>query len=434
MCVRHLRNVIVILSAVALAAVCAARVDLDPANLSALRMVRIDVTVHEVAHTKGSELGIIWDWKANSGADLLDSAARFPIKADSRGNAVFSILDLKYGVLTAEVQAAMDRGNATVVSRPRVIVRDGQPAEIAAGNEVPFTTLSTIGNALPQSVETQYRQTGVTLNVTPRILPLGPAVEGATQPVQKIALLLRPSVSDITRTEKIQVVRSNASSEVYDLPVIAQRSVDSIVIVRDGQTLVLGGLLEERAQQRESGVPYLKDIRWVGMLFRSSNERTVTTEIIMYVTPTIVDPNQQLADAAGAAASVTGAAAASTTSATSSAVAAADTGPDDSNLVVVVGSRMYVETGGDTPFLGRRNKIVATGQVQNRSPQRVTDVMIEAALYDDLGNLLDVVNKQIGQLRGQQTRPFRVEFSSFDNHFRNTYIASEIRYKTYYNF
>lgn len=446
------------LGALAVALLCAATlapgkaVVGDSASLSSLRMVQVEAEIYEVAHTGGSALGVDWRWERREGStgDLLDSVAKFPIGIDEQANITVSVLDLKYGVLTATLQAAMDRGHARLLSRLHTWTRDGETGEISSGEQVPFTTLSTIANNLPQGLVTEYRQTGVTLQVTPRILPQTEVQVGdETRTVQKIAIQLRPSVSDIMRTERLEVMRADKKREVYDLPVIAQRSVETMVIVRDGQTLVLGGLLEERYDEMKQGVPWLSSVPVVGNAFKTTSTRSITTEVVMYVTPRIADPGsdylarvgQENAESAAPAPqpsqpqeTATGEAAAPEHVRNYATVPPSGEPTYSENLVTVEGARTFIETGGDTPYLGRRNKVVATANVLNRSDRRINDVMVEAALYDDLGNLIDVVVKRVGTLRGGQQRPFRLEFENFDENFNNVYIAHQVRYKTYFNF
>lgn len=417
-------------------------------SMDGLRMIRVEVEIYEVAYRERSDLGVEWNWVPAAGRNnnLLGSFSKFPLSINEQGSVSVSVLDLKYGILTATLQAAMERGNARLLSKPTIVTRDGQTAQVASGEEIPFTVLSTIANNIPQNMVTQYRQTGVTLQVTPRILPpVANEVTGATASPQKIALQLRPAVSDIMRIDRLTLATNNIK-KLYDLPVVAQRSVESLVVVRDGQTLVLGGLLEERYDERQQGVPYLKNVPVLGHAFKTTSKRSLTTEIIMYVTPHIMDPGKEFLEQAEArlaqsdaarhnAALVDhqhGAAAESDAKAveTATELAAAET-PATSELVVE-GARTFVETGGKTPFTGRKNKIVAVGQVHNRSSRRLGEVMIEAALYDDHGNLMDVVTKRVGQLSGGQERTFRIEFDKFDTNFNNAYIAHRVEYKTYH--
>ena len=159
-----------------------------------------------------------------------------------------------------------------VLSSPNITVRDGKSAGIVVGKEVPVITQEATSDiqkegssAIIRSV--QYRSTGVSLTVTPTIHARG-----------VVTLEIDQSV---TKAEK------TTSSDI-DSPTILNRSLNTEVVVGDGQTIVLGGLISDEGAEGESGVPFLKDIPLLGYFFKSQTRSTDRTELIIMITPRII--------------------------------------------------------------------------------------------------------------------------------------------------
>jgi general secretion pathway protein D len=165
-----------------------------------------------------------------------------------------------------------------VVSSPQLLVLDHQTAALQVGDQVPIITQSAVSVITPgapvvNSVE--YRSTGVVLLITPRVNSSG-----------LITLDIDQEVSDVKPT----------TTSTINSPTIAQRRIISSVVVQDGQTVALGGLIQDREQRARSGVPLLSDIPVLGLLFSSTTNADTRTELLVLLSPKIIRNGQDAQD------------------------------------------------------------------------------------------------------------------------------------------
>lgn len=161
-----------------------------------------------------------------------------------------------------------------VLSNPTLVVRDGVSASISVGNDIP-TIGSTVTNPLEsnnQQLQVDYRKTGVQLTVTPTINAQGLVV-----------------------MEIDQEISNNADSGpgVAGNPSFFERSIKTEVIAQSGQTVLLGGLISENKSNGKSKIPGLGDIPLFGSLFSSQSESTEKTELVVFITPRVIDSVDQ---------------------------------------------------------------------------------------------------------------------------------------------
>lgn len=163
--------------------------------------------------------------------------------------------------------------NVKVVSAPTLAVLNNQTARLQVGNQVPVRTQqsqSTDDANSPVISNIEYKDTGVILKVTPRINS-------------------NSDVSMDVQQEVSSIVADAASTEADALaPTISTRRIGSIVSVANGQTVVLGGLIQENQQNGRSGVPILQDIPLLGNLFSSTNNSRDRTELVVFITPRVI--------------------------------------------------------------------------------------------------------------------------------------------------
>ena len=165
-----------------------------------------------------------------------------------------------------------------VVSSPQVMVLDNQPAKLHVGDQVPIITQSSISNITDDSRTVnavEYRDTGVTLEVTPRINASG-----------LVTLEIAQEVSDVVATDTSGI----------DSPTIQQRQILSTVAIAGGQTVALGGLIRESSNDTRSGVPFLVDLPVVGPLFGDSEADLNRTELLVLLTPSVVRNQREAYD------------------------------------------------------------------------------------------------------------------------------------------
>jgi len=159
-----------------------------------------------------------------------------------------------------------------VLSAPSVVVRDGAEARLTVGDEVPITTRTAVSveNPLAPTVSSiEYRDTGVILQVKPRINSAG-----------VVSLEIAQEVS--------RAIDTGQSASTTPTPTIQQRRIKSRVDVLDGQTVVLGGLIQEGEERGRERLPVLGDIPILGNLFGSTRTAQRRTELIVFITPRVM--------------------------------------------------------------------------------------------------------------------------------------------------
>lgn len=168
------------------------------------------------------------------------------------------------------IDALSDLTDVRVVSSPQLLVVDGETARLHVGDQVPIVTRSSSTSVTDDARvvnEIEYRDTGVTLNVTPKIRASG-----------LVSLEIIQEVSSVVRT----------SSSNIDSPTIQQRRINSTAAVEDGSTVLLAGLIREREDDLENGIPGLHQLPVIGTLFGITDSDRQRTELIVLITPRVI--------------------------------------------------------------------------------------------------------------------------------------------------
>ncbi|HPU98434.1 MAG TPA: type II and III secretion system protein [Candidatus Hydrogenedentes bacterium] len=181
----------------------------------------------------------------------------------------FSIIDAGAGTIDGILQAVERKSDADLISKPELMVANGQKAVIKAGGQVPFQD-ATVKPPYPAQLQVVWRDIGVNLDFTPTILP--------NNTIQ--LTLTQVEVSDVSRVENLRGV---------DLPVFSTRSQAGNVFVPDGATLVIGGLSSRVVRNSEKMVPVLGQIPLIGIPFRSRKSDAELRSLLIFVSPTVVD-------------------------------------------------------------------------------------------------------------------------------------------------
>jgi general secretion pathway protein D len=191
------------------------------------------------------------------------------------GAGLYQILGQDYQVT---LRAIAQAGNARVLSRPSILARNNQPATIVVGQNVPLITsvqYDQFGNARSGIT---YTDVGIILRVTPFITSDG-----------MVEMIVQPEISTVSKTETVAIA-SGVSAQVID-----KRSADTVVVTPDGQTVVIGGLIQTQKAESESKIPVLGDIPWLGAAFKRKTKSDLKTELMIFLTPHIVQAPSQLA-------------------------------------------------------------------------------------------------------------------------------------------
>jgi len=174
--------------------------------------------------------------------------------------------------LAAIARALQTQANTNIVSTPNLITLDNEEAKIVVGENVPFITgqFTNTGTSTSSPFQTiERKDVGITLRIRPQI------GEGGT--VRMVIYQEQSSVKDTAA-----VGTSNAG------PSTTKRSIESQVVVEDGQIIVLGGLIEDRFVENKSKVPLLGDIPWLGALFRSESREKRRTNLMVFLRPVVM--------------------------------------------------------------------------------------------------------------------------------------------------
>ena len=188
-----------------------------------------------------------------------------------------------YQVLGQDFQATLraiaTAGKTEILSRPSILTRNSQQATISLGQEVPLVTntrFDTLGN---QINTVSYTSVGIILKVTPFITSDG-----------LVEMIVTPESSSLADRSQWVPISGGALA-----PVINSRIADTVVVVPDGQTVIIGGLMENSKAKTENKIPYLSSIPLLGNLFKHTIKDDAKTELMIFLTPHIVAEPQQLA-------------------------------------------------------------------------------------------------------------------------------------------
>ena len=225
--------------------------------------VFIEVLIAEVRRTRGLDLGVtasaikIGTGNETSGSLTSSSASDFLVRI-TRGGSVS---------VDVALSALATRGDVHILSRPLLLAENNLEARILVGSQRPFVqvfrTLPTDGAARDQVV--QYRDVGTSLTLLPTINPDG-----------YVNLQVKQEVS--SATAELQ----------FGAPVISTREASTHLFVKDGQTVVIGGLADRQVDLTRSGIPILSSIPWIGGLFGSTKNSDAQNELYLFLTPHIV--------------------------------------------------------------------------------------------------------------------------------------------------
>jgi len=172
----------------------------------------------------------------------------------------------------ASIEALESKGVVEVLSEPNLLAQDGKEASFLAGGEYPYPVVQGGGAGTPATVTIQFKEYGIRLNFIPTITPRG-----------TIRLQVAPEVSALDFTNAIEIGG-------FDVPAINVRKVNTEVELADRETFIIGGLLDKRENDTFEKIPFLGDIPILGKFFQSMQKSRTDTELIVIVTPELVNP------------------------------------------------------------------------------------------------------------------------------------------------
>jgi type II secretory pathway component GspD/PulD (secretin) len=252
--------------------------------------IMIEARVVELRWDKDLQIGIqgdlnnlagVWTQPAGSEALLqevrtrLNPTAALGLTPFQGSTFRFARSSGQQGSIGALVQTFLERGKAQILSQPRVLVRADQTATLFSGDDVPYPASITLQPVTGNVTTYAYKNAGVKLMVTPHVAAPG-----------QVSLKLNPEVTSIFGYVEI--------TPGTQAPQFTVRSVNTELLVRDGQEVVIGGLYRRDKSTIRRGLPFLMDIPVFGYLFGRYEEAEVIQEVLFFIKPTVIRSEREM--------------------------------------------------------------------------------------------------------------------------------------------
>lgn len=214
----------------------------------------------------------IWDYKVPDDDGKVTISRPNNLNVDlgvssAAGKIAFGLINLSNFMLDLELSALQSDGYGEVISTPKVLTADKQQAKVASGQQIPYQTTSTAGGAA--TATTSFKDALLSLDVTPSITPDG-----------KVQM-------------KLNITSDSPAGTAQNGEIILNKNeIDTNVLVDNGETVVLGGIFEQETRNSQTKVPFLGDLPYLGHLFRRDAKSDSKRELLIFVTPRIVNDSQ----------------------------------------------------------------------------------------------------------------------------------------------
>jgi type II secretory pathway component GspD/PulD (secretin) len=239
--------------------------------------VLIKVVFLQVTLGNDLDLGVEASYTHRSGSSTGTLATAFGLRdaaSIAAGGGLYNIIGEDF---EATIRALRVRGKTEILSRPSILARNNQQAVIVVGQQVPFITNTRFDAVNGQINTVTYQDIGIILRVTPFISSDG-----------MVEMIVAPEISSVSdRTVNI--------SQGVNAAVIDKRSADTVVVTPNGQTVAIGGLIGTQKTDQDRSVPFLGDIPGLGLLFKRKISTYAKTELLIFLTPYVVQRPGDLA-------------------------------------------------------------------------------------------------------------------------------------------
>ena len=221
------------------------------------QLVEISIEITEINNNKAKEYGIKW-------VDEISTGELFVTNGE--GNTVYPSLvefndGVRYTPLSAKLKLLQESGSAQVLSNPKLVTKSGTKARFLVGGEFPIAVSGVSGGNV------EWKEYGIIMEILPKILE-----------EDRIDLVIETELS-----------RLDWANAVQGFPNIAKRQARSSVILKNQQTIVIAGLIENYKDKTSSGIPILSDIPLLGTLFKNTKVKDNKTNVLIFVTPKIIE-------------------------------------------------------------------------------------------------------------------------------------------------
>lgn len=240
--------------------------------------VMIEVLIAEVRQSRDLDVKVS---AAGTKVPNADTRTTGTLTAEESSTATFLLRLARGGAISSDValSALSTRGDVRILSRPLLLAQNNLEAKMLVGSQRPFVqvfrSLPTDNGVRDQVV--QYRDVGTTLAILPTINPDG-----------YVSLQVSQEVSSATAETQ------------FGAPVISTREATTHLFVKDGQTAVMGGLVDRTQEKTRTGIPGLMSLPWIGGLFGSTHTNTANSELFLFLTPHIIASDEDLERIRGA--------------------------------------------------------------------------------------------------------------------------------------
>jgi len=246
------------------------------------KQVLVEIVMAEVDRNLLREVGLSFLWqdqhsRAGTGAFATQGPTPegdIPLFNSGQFGTLLNADDIKnfYGLLEADEQS----GRFRLLAKPNIIAANGESASFLAGGEIPIPVAQGVGGgqagATAATISVEYKEFGIKLEFEPEILS-----------EDLVKLTVAPEVSNLDYSNAITL-------SGFEIPAIQTRRASTTLDMLEGQTLALAGLMNEVSQKVVTGLPFLKDIPILGLLFSSTRYQNEESELLILVTPHVIDP------------------------------------------------------------------------------------------------------------------------------------------------
>ncbi len=243
--------------------------------------VLIDAQLIEVDPSDKFEMGVNWDYWIKK---YFEFRSALPISTASTlflGTVQSGTPDAP-GKYKAIIDVLRTIGDTKILSSPRIMVLNNQEAKIHVGKKEAYITSTTSQGGSGNTVTSQtvnFVDTGITLSVTPTINKEG-----------FITIKIKPEVSEATSVELL------SEGQKTSVPIVTSSDAETTVMVKDGVTVIMGGLAKDKKEKTVKKIPILGDIPGVGFLFRSTSDNVTKTDLVILLTPHIMSGESSFSD------------------------------------------------------------------------------------------------------------------------------------------
>jgi general secretion pathway protein D len=229
--------------------------------------VLIEVLIAEVRRDRNLDFGIDATLPQSGVRGHPGTTVQATNISEGLGDFVIKVMSMGNLKIDATIRAAAARGDVNILSRPVLLAANNERAEINVGSQRPFVqiarVLPTDNSARDQVI--QYKDVGTKLQIVPTI-----------------------SADGYVMLQVAQEINAATAEQQYNAPVISTRSVETRLLVKDGQTIVLGGLIDRQKEVTQSGIPFLSGLPWIGGFFGRASRHSAETELFLFLTPRVI--------------------------------------------------------------------------------------------------------------------------------------------------